>query len=688
MCGILGIFNASGNVKEALLSMAERGRDGCGICDSSNCHYSPDIAGLPAITTNCMAHLLHSVVGCVNQPLKKKGIFIANCEIYNWNILDKKYSFNSRNDAELLMDLLEKKGISEEVLDELDGVYAVAYLGEGKVHIMRDILGVKPLWYSIEEGFCFASERKALVKLGLKKIEELNPRIIMSYDTKSGEAMQTRRQFLASSNLDSNYAAVTEKLLLEAVSKRIPDGKFGILFSGGIDSTFIAKICKDSGREFVCYAAGIKGERESFDIIQAKDAASRLGFKLKTIEISKEDVEQYLAKIVPLIEDSNVVKVGVGITMFAACELARKDGIKVIFSGLGSEELFAGYERHKNALDVNVECLSGLLKIYERDLYRDDVITMHNNLELRLPFLDKALARYALGIPAEMKILTERNKAILRDVAKKIGIPVDIAERKKKAAQYGSGFDRAIGKLARNEKMSKSAYLERFYRKPNVKLAALWSTGKDSAYAAWLMKKQNYEISCLICLKSANKDSYMFHTPNVGIANLHAESMKVPLIMKETAGTKEEELDDLRDALAEAKERYGIQGVVSGAIFSNYQRERIERVCDRLSLKIFSPLWHKDQEAVLGEISSNGFEAIIVSIAAEGLTKEWLGKRIDFDLIRKLKSLKGINISGEGGEYDSLVINCPLFTKPLKVLGSKIEEDTKNSARLHVECLL
>src|SRR3989338_4565973 len=173
------------------------------------------------------------------------------------------------------------------------------------------------------------------------------------------------------------------------------------------------------------------------DLVFSEKVAKKLGLNLKIIKIKLKDIEKYLKKIVPLIEDSNVVKVGVALTFFAACEEAKKDKCKVIFSGLGSEEIFAGYHRHKQSQNINKECLFGLLKIYERDTYRDDVITMYNNLELRLPFLDKKLVSYALRIPEKYKFDGKTEKKILRKAAITLGLNQEFAWRKKKAAQYG-----------------------------------------------------------------------------------------------------------------------------------------------------------------------------------------------------------------------------------------------------------
>ncbi len=677
MCGIIGIFNIEGAealVLEGLKTMESRGRDGIGIATDSETRHSRDFDLTLRTSVNAIGHNLHSVIESVRQPLAGKGSFVSNCEIYNWKDLRKKHSIIAKNDSDLLFWMLEKSLLPDKI-DELDGDYAFAYWKNDEVLIARDIIGVKPLWYSKKRNnqlcFAFASEKKALEKLGFQEVEELNPRKMLFYRVKGKELFVEERNFFSitpENREDYNIQRETvSNLLFEAVEKRIPDKKLGLLFSGGVDSSVLAIMLKRFGADFTCYVAALESEVEAEDVVYAVKAANSLGLKLKILTITIDELEGYLRKIVPLIEDSNVVKVGVAIPFYLCCEEALRDGIKVIMSGLGSEEIFAGYERHKHSENVNKECYSGLLKMYERDLYRDDVVTMVNSIELRVPFLDKKLVDYALKIPSKYKLDEKQNKIILRDVAKDLGLAKEFAERKKRAAQYGSRFDSAIGKLAKKKGYrKKSEYLESFYNIPNLRLGVLFSSGKDSTYATYVMKKQNYEIGCLITMKSENPDSYMFHTPTVDIAEKQAEAMNIPIIIGCTEGEKEEELKDLEELMRKAKEKHKIQGVVTGAIFSDYQRSRIERICEKLGLKIFSPLWHINQEDEMREIINSGFEIVMTAVAAEGLDKKWLMRSLtkeDVDELVELNKKYKINIAGEGGEFETLVLDGPMFRK-------------------------
>ena len=207
-----------------------------------------------------------------------------------------------------------------------------------------------------------------------------------------------------------------------------------------------------------------------------------------------------------------------------------------------------------------------------------------------------------------------------------------------------------------------------------MRMGVLFSGGKDSCLALYKAMKI-HEIVCLISLISKNKESYMFHTPNIELTKMQAEAIKLPIIQKITKGEKEKELKDLKEILSLAKEKFGIEGVVTGAIKSMYQASRIQRICKELDLQCFNPLWHKDQIEILKELVENNFKVIISGVFAFPLDKSFLGKIIDKEMIEKLKKLMekyDLNPAGEGGEIETTVLDAPFFRKKIEVIDYEI----------------
>ena len=213
-----------------------------------------------------------------------------------------------------------------------------------------------------------------------------------------------------------------------------------------------------------------------------------------------------------------------------------------------------------------------------------------------------------------------------------------------------------------------------------MKLGALFSGGKDSTYALFKAWKKD-KIVCLITVISKNKESYMFHTPNIEITNLHSEAIGLPIIQVTTEGKKEEELKDLEKAMKEAKETFKIEGVVTGAVESVYQSERIQKICKNLKISCINPLWKKNQEELLKELVNNKFKVIISGIFAYPLDGSWLGREINEKTIKELVELNKkyhISPTGEGGEIETTVLDAPFFSKRIEILEA-VKEAKDNS---------
>jgi len=215
-----------------------------------------------------------------------------------------------------------------------------------------------------------------------------------------------------------------------------------------------------------------------------------------------------------------------------------------------------------------------------------------------------------------------------------------------------------------------------------MKLGLLFSGGKDSMLAGFIVKNYGHELSCLISILSENKNSFMFHTPSINNVEIQAKAMEVPILIGHTKGEKEIELNDLRDVIIRAKEEYGIEGIVTGAVLSVYQASRVQKICNELNLEVFNPLWQKNQEEILNELIEEKFDVRIVGVFAYPLDKSWLGRKIDKKYIEEVKVLSdkyGISIAGEGGEFESFVLDCPLFEKKLEIIGYEDSCDGENS---------
>ena len=204
-----------------------------------------------------------------------------------------------------------------------------------------------------------------------------------------------------------------------------------------------------------------------------------------------------------------------------------------------------------------------------------------------------------------------------------------------------------------------------------MKVAALFSGGKDSTYAISQAKDEGHQVECLITIIPLSEDSMLLHFPNIRLTNLQSESMKIPhLTIESKYNDTELESKLIEKILSDAKIKFGIEDVVHGGILSEFQKKIFSKVCSNLDLKILSPLWNKDQKNYMNSLINSNFRFIIVSVTSSGLDDYWLGREITKDDLLKLEDLAnkhGFNLNFEGGEAETLVINCPLFSYPIKI---------------------
>lgn len=188
--------------------------------------------------------------------------------------------------------------------------------------------------------------------------------------------------------------------------------------------------------------------------------------------------------------------------------------------------------------------------------------------------------------------------------------------------------------------------------------------------AIWKVMQLEHEISCVLSMIPKRMDSWMFHVPNIGLMDLFAECAGLPLVKAETSGEKDKELLDLERALSSLD----VEGIVSGAVASSYQKNNVDKICGKLGLKHLAPLWGKNPETLFQEMFRDGFKIIITAVAAEGLGPEWLGRELNERAVGDLTQLGkkyGINPIGEGGEYESLVLDAPFFKSRIKVVDAE-----------------
>jgi ABC transporter with metal-binding/Fe-S-binding domain ATP-binding protein len=205
-----------------------------------------------------------------------------------------------------------------------------------------------------------------------------------------------------------------------------------------------------------------------------------------------------------------------------------------------------------------------------------------------------------------------------------------------------------------------------------MRMAALFSGGKDSTFAVFKAVKEGNIVVKLVSIRPENPDSYMFHHPNIELAEVQADLMGIPIVMKGSVGEKEKELKDLEDAL----KGLDVEGVCAGALASKYQSDRIEGIAGKLGLKVYSPLWGSDPLEYWKGLLREGFRVIITKVACEGLGKEWLGKEITPQVLEDLKELADrykFHLGGEGGEFETFVLDCPLFRKSIIIEDSEVK---------------
>jgi asparagine synthase (glutamine-hydrolysing) len=544
MCGIVGILskkerNVAPLIGKMLSCMKNRGPDGMGLSTGDQIVYSDTFDNLLLSQVeghDVLGHSRLAIVGgsCGQQPFMscdKKLVLEHNGEIYNYKEIRKSLSshhtFSTSTDSEVIVHLLEdhyqntKGDLIEAIkrtVSQLDGIYVLAIREQatGNIVLVRDGIGVRQIYYGESSDFiAFASERKALWKIAMSdQIKRLLPGYALVISHNDGSSSFKTKLFPISVNtkksicekysilytdIDSAVNAYRDTLV-ESMRKRVGDfKKIGIVFSGGIDSVIVAYLAKQMAPEVICYTSGIK---DSSDILNSLEIAEKLGLKLEVEQMTESDVENTIPKIINIIEDDNMGQVEVAIPIYGAVKLAHEQGIRVMLTGQGADELFGGYSWYSKSVKKHgYEKIQGYLiedlkLLYKETLEREDKITMSQSIELREPFLDTKLIDTVLRIDPRLNIQNDGKnydnlgKRVHRKLAEKIGIPKEIAYRIKEAAQHGSGVHNTLNTLARKngftESLVDSSYLDKLKKRELV--------GSSQRYGHLFEKEQIWSL--------------------------------------------------------------------------------------------------------------------------------------------------------------------------------------------------
>jgi asparagine synthase (glutamine-hydrolysing) len=369
------------------------------------------------------------------------------------------YNLEDWRKNEELLSLIKAREPSK--IKNLDGNYAFAIMHDNSAILVRDPVGIRPLYIASDDrGHAFATEQKALLAASFREIKSLKPGYLAIIDHSGlleyevynlSEELRTLQPFTEPSQ---EVASILLKTLRCAVVKMTKGKDVAVLFSGGLDSSILAKILDDLGTKPELLCAGLPMSK---DVLRAKRIAELLGLYVNVRELSEREIEETLPRVIQIIERRSPLDVSISTPLYFALEAARERKLSRILVGQGADEIFAGYKRYERILEkdgyklLRDELLKDFSQLHEKNLERDYNVCLANSVEPAYPYLDTAVIKCAFRIPVEEKLKKEitgySRKHILRLVAKLLGMPDEVVNVPKLAIQYGSGVWKIVRRI-------------------------------------------------------------------------------------------------------------------------------------------------------------------------------------------------------------------------------------------------
>jgi len=447
MCGIAGVWGTSD------AALVTRVMDGM-------IHRGPDGSGLHLQATGALGHRRLAIMDPEGgaQPLYNESrsvAIVANGEIYNFPALRAdltgRHTFTTTSDTEAILHLFEERGANTPAA--LAGMFAFAICDDDHLFVARDPIGIKPLYYGSAVDshgaavMAFASEMKPLADW----VDELHEFPPGSYfDSRVGFVpyYQVPSAAPVSRPVEEHVALVRRGLEDAVASHLMSDVPVGAFLSGGLDSSVIAAIARKHVPELHTFSVGMAGSR---DVEAAKRVAAHIGSIHHEYLMTPAEVVAKLPEIVHALESFDQDLVRSAIPTYFCARLAAQY-VKVILTGEGADELFAGYAYHKNLSDpatLHRELCRSVSTLHNINLQRVDRLTMLHSLEGRVPFLDTDFIALALSVPADLKLAPMPDgrpieKWVLRTACEDL-LPADIVWRTKEQFDEGSGTVDLLG---------------------------------------------------------------------------------------------------------------------------------------------------------------------------------------------------------------------------------------------------